>query len=74
MSNPYVIFVGHRADDMQPFESAANQEEAVNKAIELRDVFPCVEAVYMPEEDLDINDVVYTSVYQQISLEDLYVH
>jgi hypothetical protein len=59
MSNPYIIFVGHKADDMQPFESAATQEEAVNKAIELRDAFPCVEAVYMPEEDIDTNEVVY---------------
>ena len=60
MSNPYVIFVGHRADDMQPFESAPNQEAAVNRAVELRDAFPCVDAVYMPEEDLDINEVVYS--------------
>ncbi len=59
MSNPYVIFVGHRADDMQPFESAPDQVAAVNKAIELRDVFPCVEAVYMPEDDLDINEIVF---------------
>ena len=59
MSNPYVIFVGHRADDMHPFESAANQEEAVNNAVKLQDVFQCVEAVYMPEEDLDTNEVVY---------------
>ena len=60
MSNPYVIFVGHRADDMQPFESAPDEKSAVNRAVELRDAFPCVEAVHMPEEDLDINEVVYS--------------
>lgn len=59
MSNPYVIFVGHRADDLQPFESAPDQKSAVNRAIELRDMFPCVEAVYMPEEDIDTNEIVY---------------
>lgn len=59
MSNPYIIFVGHKADDMQPFESASSQNAAVKRAIELQDAFPCVEAVYMPEEDLDTNEVVY---------------
>lgn len=60
MSNPYVIFVGHTADNMQPFESASNQETAISRAIELRDAFPCVEAIYMPEDDLDTNEVVYS--------------
>jgi hypothetical protein len=60
MSNPYVIFVGHKADNMQPFESAPSQEAAVNRAVELQEVFPCVEAIYMPEDDLDINEAVYT--------------
>lgn len=60
MSNPYVIFVGHRADDVQPFESAPDKESAISRAIQLQDVFPCTEAVYMPEDDLDINEVVYS--------------
>jgi hypothetical protein len=61
MSNPYVIFVGHRTDDMQPFDTAATELAAINRVDELKDAFPCVEAVYMPEEDLDTNEVVYTS-------------
>lgn len=61
MSNPYVIFVGHAADDLQPFASAPDQMFAINRAIELQDVFPCVEAVYMPEEDIDTNEIVYTN-------------
>lgn len=59
MSNPYVIFVGHSADDMHPFESAPNQAAAVNRAIELCIYFPCVEAVLMPEDNLEINEVVF---------------
>lgn len=60
MSNPYVIFVGHKADDLQPFESAPDQRSAVEQAEQLLTMFPCVEAVYMPEDDLDTNEVVYS--------------
>jgi hypothetical protein len=46
---------------MQPFDTAATELAAINRVDELKDAFPCVEAVYMPEEDLDTNEVVYTS-------------
>lgn len=60
MSNPFVIFVGHRADDMQPFDSAPTEKAAISRAAELKEAFPCVEAIYMPEDDLDINEVIYS--------------
>lgn len=60
MSNPYIIFVGHSADNMQPHKSAPDQETAINIAMELRDIYPCVEATFMPEDDLDTNDIVYS--------------
>ncbi len=62
MSNPYVIFVGHRADNLQPFSAAPTQEDAIQRAISLKETFPCVEAVLMPEDDFDTNEVVYSSI------------
>ena len=59
-TNSYVIFVGQTTDDLQPVESAPDQESAICRAVELQNAFPCVEAVYMPEEDLDINEIVYS--------------
>lgn len=59
MSNPYVIFVGHAADNLQPFESAPDEKTAIKRALELKDAFPCTEVVYMPEENLDVNELVY---------------
>lgn len=61
MSNPYVIFVGHKADDLQPFESAPTELSAIAVAQQLREVFPYTEAVYMPEDDIDTNEVVYSN-------------
>ena len=61
MSNSYVIFVGHTADNLQPFESAPTEEAAIELAIQLKDKFPCIEAVLMPEDNLDINKVVYSA-------------
>ena len=62
MSNPYVIFVGYRADNLQPFSAAPTQEDAIQRAIALKDTFQCVEVVFMPEDDLDTNDLVYSSI------------
>lgn len=60
MSNPYIVFVGNTADNLQPFESAPTKEAAISRAKELQEAFVCVEAVYMPEDDVDVNDVVYS--------------
>ena len=61
MSNPYVIFVGQTKDNLQPFESAPSERDAVQQAQQLQTMFAYTEAVYMPEDDLDINVVVYTT-------------
>lgn len=61
MSNPYVIFVGHKADDLQPFESAPNERSAIEAAQQLQTRFPYTEAVYMPEDNVDTNEVVYSN-------------
>ena len=62
MTNPYVIFVGYSADNLQPFSAAPTQEDAIQRAIALKDTFPCVEAVLMPEDDIDTNEVIYSSI------------
>ena len=61
MSNPYIIFVGHTADNLQPFESAPNERLATEVAQQLQTMFPYTEAVYMPEHDVDTNEVVYSN-------------
>ena len=60
MSNPYVIFVGSEKDDMQPFDTAATEKAAIERAIQLKDVFQFTEVVFMPEDDIDTNEVVYS--------------
>ena len=60
MSNPYVIFVGSEKDNMQPFDTAPTDKAAIERAIQLKDVFPFTEAVFMPEDDIDTNEVVYS--------------
>lgn len=59
MSYPYVIFVGSTADNMQPFDTAENERAAIDRAIQLKDAFPFTEAVFMPEDDVDTNIIVY---------------
>ena len=60
MSNPYVIFVGSKKDDLQPFDTAATEKAAIERAVQLKDVFPFTEVVFMPEDDIDTNEVVYS--------------
>ena len=57
--NPYVIFVGEFKDDLEPIASAPNKETAIRIAKAVQGEYSYIEAVYMPEEDDDANDVVY---------------
>ena len=60
VSYPYVIFAGDSRNHLEPRKSAPTEESAVEVAKELQDKWNCVEATYMPEDDLDINEVVYS--------------
>lgn len=60
MSNPYVIFAGDSRNHLEPRKSAPTKESAIEIAKELQEKWHCVEATYMPEDDLDINEVVYS--------------
>ena len=57
-SNSYVIFVGDTKDDLQPISSVATKESAISSVAELKHKYPCVEAVFMPEYNEDINEVI----------------
>lgn len=59
-SNPYIINVGESRFNMQPFKSAATEEEAIALVDALHKVYRCVDAVYMPEDDLDTNELIYS--------------
>ena len=61
MSFPYVIFVGTAIDNLQPEIASPTEQDAIMLAKSLQDEFSFVEAVYMPEDDLDTNKVVYAN-------------
>lgn len=56
----YIINVGHDRKDLGPYESAFTGELAINRAIELCNEFDCVEVVYMPNDDDDINEIIWS--------------
>lgn len=60
MSCPYIICVGDARDSLDPYMSAPNKQSAINKAVLLQDNFKCIEVIYMPEDNDDVNEVVYT--------------
>lgn len=60
MSNPYVIFAGDDKDHLEPLKSAPTEESAIEIAKNLQQKWNCVEATYMPEDDLDVNEIVYS--------------
>lgn len=64
-SNPYVIFVGDTKDDLSPYKSVSNKKLAVKTAKELATEYRCVEAIYMPEDNDDINDIVYSNYVEE---------
>lgn len=58
--NDYIIHVGHSKEDLNPFDSAHTPQEAVDKAKEYTEDWEYIEIVYMPVDDDDINEVVWT--------------
>ena len=59
--NDYIINVGHTVDNLMPTESARTEQEAIEMAKELNKEYKCVEVVYMPVDNDDINDIVWSS-------------
>lgn len=61
--NDFIINVGPSRFEMEPWESAHTDKEGRERCVELSKEFRCVELVYMPVDNVDINEVVY-SVYK----------
>ena len=61
MSNPYVIFAGDSQNHLEPRVSASNKESAIIEAKVLEAEYACVEAIFMPEDNPDINKIVYST-------------
>ena len=57
---PYIINVGESRFDMHPLKAAPTEEIARTMVDELCKTYKCVEAVYMPENNDDINEVIYS--------------
>jgi hypothetical protein len=63
-SAPYVLFGGTSTYDLQPLSAWFTKEDAINKAgvlIATSDEYTYAEVVYMPEDDDDTNEVVWTT-------------
>jgi hypothetical protein len=58
-ANDYILNVGQTQDELTPYASAATPAEAEKKALELRKTWKCVEIVYMPVDDDDINEIIW---------------
>ena len=56
----YIINVGHNRENLGPYEAASTRELAINRAKELCFEFDCVEVVYMPNNDDDINEIIWS--------------
>lgn len=57
--NDYIINVGVSRSECGPFESAHTEAEAIERARALCKEYPCVEVVYMPVNDEDINEIIW---------------
>jgi hypothetical protein len=56
--NDYIINVGQTRDNLRPFDSAHTEDEAIKKAEQYTEDWKCVEVVYMPVDDDDINEII----------------
>ena len=56
----YIINVGQDKSDLGPYESASTREKAIAMAENFSKIYPMVEVVYMPEEEDDINEIIWS--------------
>lgn len=58
----YILFAGHTKNDLQPIASFAEQEHAIEAGkCAAQNGFSCVEVTFMPEDDDDTNEVVWSN-------------
>ena len=56
----YIINVGQDRSDLGPFDAAHSRGGAIATAEELSKTYPMVEVVYMPTDDDDINEIIWS--------------
>ena len=63
INHDYIINVGKSQNDCMPLMAASTKEEAIEKAKVLAEQhkYKYTEVVFMPESDISINEVVWTS-------------
>ena len=63
VNNDYIINAGKSQNDCAPLMAASTKEEAIEKAKVLieQHKYKYTEVVFMPESDISINEVVWTS-------------
>lgn len=61
MENPYIINVGMEKDNLQPYLASPTKKAGIKDAEQALKFYAYTEVVYMPEDDLDINKVVWRS-------------
>ena len=62
-SFPYILNAGKKKNDLYPICAYKTKEDAMIGVVALKSekVYKYFEVVYMPEDDDDINEVVWTS-------------
>jgi hypothetical protein len=58
--NDFIINVGKDRSSINPFDSAHTEDEAIEKAQKYCEDWKCVEVVYMPCDNEDINEIVWS--------------
>ena len=63
VNHDYIINAGKSQNDCTPLMAASTKEEAIEKAKFLveQHTYVYAEVVFMPESDININEVVWTS-------------
>lgn len=63
MTYDYIINAGKSQDNCEPIKAASTKEEAIEKAKVLveQHTYEYTEVVFMPESNININEVVWTS-------------
>ena len=58
--NDYILNVGQDRHNLDPYASAHTEYEAIELAKKLRETWNCVEVVYMPQDNIDINEIIWS--------------
>lgn len=64
---PYILFAGETKDNLYPLKAFRDKDEAIADAKETVELgCPCAEVCYMPEADVDTNEVVWSNCGRKI--------